>query len=93
MKTVKISVLSTDKASRAELFVRILWFIVSAIVLCVFGVIALLCLIVHWFYILITGKRHKTLNNVLRVYVYYRAKMEAYTMMVTEERSPILPED
>jgi hypothetical protein len=93
MKTVKISVTSLDKASRVELFVRILWAIVSGIVLWFFSILACVCLIVQWFYILITGKRHKTLNKVLRVYLYYRTKMAAYIMMLTEERSPILPED
>jgi hypothetical protein len=93
MKTVKINVSSQDKASRVELFVRILWFIISAIILWFFSIIAIICLIVHWFYILVTGKRQKTLNNVLRVYVYYRAKVDAYLMMLTEERNPLLPED
>jgi cellulose synthase/poly-beta-1,6-N-acetylglucosamine synthase-like glycosyltransferase len=92
MDTVKINVTSQNKASRVELFVRILWFIVSCVVLFFFSIIAIICLIVHWLYILILGKRHKTLNNVIRAYVYYRTKMEAYTMMLTEERSPILPE-
>jgi Domain of unknown function (DUF4389) len=93
MKTVKISIKSKDVASRLELFVRIVWTIVSGIVLCVFSLLAFLCLVVHWLYILITGRRHKGLNNLLRVYVLYRTKLYAYSFMLTDERNPIFPED
>ena len=93
MKTLKIDVKSSDKSPRWELLVRILWAIVGGIVLWFFSIIAIVCIIVHWFYILITGKRHKTLNNVLKVYLYYRTKLGAYVMMLTDERSPLLPED
>jgi hypothetical protein len=93
MKTVKVDVKSNDKASRLELFVRILWAIVGGIILWIFSIIAILCVIVHWFFILITGKRNKALNNLLRVYLYYRTKFEAYIIMLTDERSPLLPED
>lgn len=93
MKTVKINVVSLAKASKVELFVRILWAIVSSIVLWFFSIIVGVCVIIQWFYILITGKRHRTLNKVIRIYIYYRTKVEAYIMMLTEERSPILPED
>jgi hypothetical protein len=93
MKTVKVNVKGGKKASRAELFIRILWAIPSLIVLWIFGIIAGLCLIVHWFFILITGKRNRVLNNVVRVYVYYSTKVRAYLSLLTDERSPILPED
>ena len=93
MKTVKIEIISRDKASRVELFVRIIWFILSAIVLWFFSILALLCLVVHWFYILITGKRHKGLNNLIKSYIIYRTKMTIYAFLLTEERNPIFPED
>jgi hypothetical protein len=93
MKTVKIDIKSNDKALRWELFVRILWAIVGGIILWVYSIIALVCIILHWFFILITGRRNKTLNNVLKVYLYYRTKFEAYLIMLTDERSPLLPED
>ncbi len=93
MKSIKVSVTSTDKAKRWELLVRILWAIVCGIILWVYSIIVLICLVVHWFYILITGKRNKTLNNVIRVYFYYRTKLEGYLFLLTDERSPILPED
>jgi hypothetical protein len=93
MKTVKVDVKSDNKSPRLELFVRILWAIVGGIVLWFFSIIAVVCIIVHWFFILITGRRNKTLNNVIRVYLYYKTKFEAYVTMLTDERSPILPED
>lgn len=93
MKTVNVSVKSDKKVSRAELFIRILWAIPSAIVLWIFGVIAGICLVVHWFFMLITGKRNKMLNGVVRGYLYYSTKMRAYLSLLTDERNPILPED
>jgi len=93
MKTVKVKIKSQDRASRLELLVRIVWFIVSSIVVWFFSIIALICVVVHWFYILITGKRHRGLNNLIKDYVIYRTKVLAYGLMVTEERNPIFPED
>lgn len=93
MKTVKVGIKSQDKASRLELLVRIVWFIVSSIVFWFFSIVAIVCVIIHWFYILVKGKRHKGLNNLIGSYVTYRAEMLAYGLMVTEERNPIFPED
>lgn len=92
LKTVEIDIESDSKASRLELFIRIVWAIPTAIVLWFFGIVAGVCLIVHWFYILVTGKRQKTLNNVVKKYVYYEAKTRAYLTLTTEERSPIVPD-
>ena len=93
MKTVKVAITGQNKASRLELFIRIVWFIVSAVVLWAFGIIMVICLVIQWFYILITGKRHKSLNDIIKSYIYYRTKMEAYGYLTTEERNPIFPED
>jgi hypothetical protein len=93
MKTVKIDVTSKDRASRLELFIRIIWLIVGGIILWLYSIIAAICIIVQWFFILIMGRRNKSLNNVIKVYLYYRTKFEAYLMMLTDERSPLLPED
>jgi Domain of unknown function (DUF4389) len=66
---------------------------VSSIVLCVFSVVAMLCLVAQWLYILFAGRRQKWLNGLLKGYVKYRTKMTAYAFLLTEERNPILPED
>jgi hypothetical protein len=93
MKTVKIKIKSQDRASRLELFIRIVWVIVSSIVLWLFGLLACVCAVVQWFYILIAGRRHKGLNKLLKVYVLYKAKLGAYSLMLTDERNPVFPED
>lgn len=92
MKTVQIEVQSADKASRLELFIRIVWMIPTVIVLWIFSVVALICFIVHWFFILIIGKRNRSLNNIVKAYVYYVAKVHSYVCLLTDERSPIIPE-
>ena len=91
MKTLKIDVKSDKKASRLELFVMILWLIFGGIVLFFFSIVAAICTILQWLYILITGKRSMSLNNVLRIYVVYRFSLEGYLLMLTDERSPIIP--
>ena len=93
MKTLNVLVQSNKKSPRLELFVRILWAIPTAIVLWIFGIIAGMCLVVQWFYILITGRRSRMLNDVIRGYFYYSTKVRAYLGLITDERSPILPED
>ena len=90
---MKIKVKSQDRASRLELFIRIVWVIVSSIVLWLFSLLACVCTVVQWLYILVTGRRHKGLSNLLKVYVLYRAKLGAYSLMLTDERNPIFPED
>ena len=91
MKTVSFDVDSSAKASRVELFVRILWCMVSYIVLLVFGMVAGLCLILEWLVILFTGKRNASLNNIIKMYVLYCVRLYAYALTLTEERSPIIP--
>ncbi len=93
MKTLKIEVKSDPKASRLELFVRIIWAILGCIVLSIFGIIAAICMVLQWLYILITGKRSKSLAEVLKLYLFYRFRLEGYLLMLTDERSPIIPVD
>lgn len=91
MKTLKIEVKSDAKASRAELFVRILWLVLCTIVLAFFGILAVICLVLQWLYILITGKRSRDLNGVMKAYLVYRFSLDGYLFMLTDERNPILP--
>lgn len=93
MKTVKVGVKSDRNAPRLELFVRIIWAIPTAVVICIFGMIAKLCILLNWLCILVTGKRNRTLTGVARDYLYYSTKVQAYLSLLTDERSPILPED
>ena len=93
MKTVKISADGQKVALRLELLVRLVWAVVSSVVLFFFGIIAMICALLQWLHILVTRRRHAWLNRVLASYVFYRAKLNAYLFMLTDERSPILPED
>ncbi|MDE1861263.1 MAG: DUF4389 domain-containing protein [Candidatus Micrarchaeota archaeon] len=93
MKTIKMQVKSAPKASRLELFVRIIWAIIGSIVLAIFGIISFICMVLQWIYILIAGKRSKELNKVLKLYVLYRFRLEGYLLMLTDERSPLIPEE
>jgi hypothetical protein len=92
MKTLNTTITSASKSSRVELFVRILWAILSCIVLFFFSIVAIICVILHWIYILITGKRSKGLNDVLKSYVIYRFRVDGYLMMLTDERNPLIPQ-
>ena len=65
--------------------------IVSGIVLWIFSIIALICLVVQWLIILITGKRNNSLTGILRSYFYYRTRLDGYLLLLTDERSPIIP--
>jgi uncharacterized membrane protein len=92
MKTVQYDVQSDQKASRVELFVRIIWGIISMIVLWILAVIAGICFILQWLYILVSGKRSTELNKVIKIYVRYQVGVISYLYLLTDERNPILPE-
>ena len=92
MKTVKYEVTFSEKASRLELLVRFLWMIPCYIVLWVLGIIATIAWVVQFLHILILGKRNKTVHEWLVKYVAYCAKLDSYIMLLTEERTPIMPE-
>jgi len=91
MKNVKFSARSAPQASRSELFVRILWLILTGIVMIAFSIIIFFCSIIEWLFILVIGKRNRSLNGALRMFVIYVARSRSYLYMLTDERSPIVP--
>ncbi|VVB56872.1 Uncharacterised protein [uncultured archaeon] len=93
MKTVKFDVTFKEPASRVELFVRMVWAIPTAIVMIVLAIIAAIASVLQWFHILFVGKRHKALHGWIYKFLVYVVKYEAYKDMLTDERSPIMPED
>ena len=93
METVSYSVKSAVKASRMELLMRILWAILTGIVLAVFRIIAVIAVICQIILVLVNGEKNMTLNSWIQKYVGYIAKRHSYLMLLTDERSPILPED
>ncbi len=91
MKTVKSSITYREKASRWELFVRIIYAIPLIIVAWAFGIIAGLAEIILWFHILILGRRHRSLSKFMTSYLVYMFNIRAYLNLVTDERPPIIP--
>jgi len=93
METVNFSVKSENKSSRVELFIRIVWGILTGIVLFFLQIIGGIAFVLQWFIILLTGERNPSINTWIMKYVSYVTKRMAYMMLLTDERNPILPED
>ncbi len=78
-------------AGRLELLIRIVYWILIAIVAWVYGVIACICLIIQWFHILILGCRNEGLSNFAKGYLEYLVHVMGYTYIMTDKRPDILP--
>jgi hypothetical protein len=78
-------------ASRLELLIRILYWILIGIVLWVYGIIAFICLFIQWFHILFLGSRNEWLSNVARGYLEYLVDVMGYTYIMTDTRPEIFP--
>lgn len=81
-----------EKASRIELFVRIVYWILIGIVLWVYGIIAFICLFIQWFVILILGHRNRSLGEFIQGYAEYYVHVMNYMYFFTDKRPMILPE-
>jgi len=92
MKTVTINVKSSEKASRLELFIRIVWTILCSIVLGIVGIFAVIAMFIQWFHILILGKRQMQLNKFYTAWMTAFFAMSYYKNLSTDERPPIIPE-
>ncbi len=78
-------------ASRLELLIRILYWIVIGIVLIVYGFIAEICLIIQWFVILILGHRNEGLSNFIKGYLEYNVYVTSYVFFMTDRRPEVMP--
>jgi len=78
-------------ASRFELLIRILYWILIGIVLWVYGIIAFICLIIQWFHILILGSRNEWLSDIAKGYLEYLVNVMGYTYIMTDTRPDIFP--
>lgn len=78
-------------ASRLELLIRILYWIAIGIVLVVYRFVAVLCLIVQWFVILIVGSRNEGLSNFVKGYLEYLVYVTPYIYFMTDRRPEVLP--
>ncbi|MGA2161701.1 MAG: DUF4389 domain-containing protein [Methanoregula sp.] len=79
------------EASRLELLIRIAYWILIGIVACIYGIIAIICLIIQWFHILIFGTRHEGLSNFAKGYLEYIVHVMSYTYIMNDKRPTILP--
>ena len=55
MNSVKVELVSDEKASRLELFIRIFWSMIVGFVLGFIGIFAAIALCLEWLHILFTG--------------------------------------
>jgi Domain of unknown function (DUF4389) len=78
-------------ASRFELLIRIVYWILIGIVLWIYGMIAFIVLFIQWFHILILGCRNESLSNFARGYLEYLVHVMPYTYVMTDTRPDILP--
>ena len=78
-------------AGRLELLIRIAYWILIGIVMWVYGVIAMICLIIQWFHILILGSRNDALSNFAKGYLEYMVHVMGYVYVMTDRRPDILP--
>jgi len=78
-------------ASRLELLIRIIYWILIGIVAAVYGIIASICLFIQWFHILILGRRNEGLSNFAKGYLEYMVNVMSYTYIMTDKRPDILP--
>ncbi len=79
-------------ASRLELLVRIGYWIVIGIISWVYSILALICGILQWFFILIMGQRQRGLSDFLRGYLEYVVSRMPYLYLMTDKRPILLPD-
>lgn len=79
-------------ASRLELLVRILYWIAIGIVEFVYGILAMICLFVQWFFILIFGRRQQGLSDFAKGYFEYTVSRMPYMYFMTDVRPKVLPD-
>ena len=78
-------------ASRLELLVRIVYWILIGIVVWVYGILAFICLFIQWFHILILGRRNEGLSNFAKGYLEYLVHVMNYVYIINDKRPGILP--
>jgi hypothetical protein len=78
-------------AGRLELLIRILYWIAIGIVLAVYRFIAVICMIIQWFVILILGRRNEGLSNFIKGYLEYMVHVTPYVYFMTDKRPAVMP--
>jgi len=91
--SIKFSALYVEDASRLELFIRIVYGFILAIIADIWGSFAEIAAVIQWFYILIMGRRHGSLWRFIAGYMRYYFRLEGYISLLTDERPPISGEE
>jgi len=92
MKTVLTKVNFVEKSRRIEMLYRLVWAIIAGLVLYVFALVALIVLVVQFFYILIYARRHKGLFDFLKAVYVQTFRLNSYLAFLTDERPPLVPQ-
>ncbi len=79
------------KASRIELFIRIVYAIPVGIILILYGILAGIVLILQWLRILLSGERNESFNNIIKGYLEYYVHLISYFSIITDERPGLNP--
>jgi hypothetical protein len=87
----KIFVYEHD-ARRLELLIRVGYWIAIGIVAWVYGILAMVCLFLQWFFILIMGRRQLGLSDFAKGYFEYIISRMPYMYFMTDRRPAVFPD-
>jgi hypothetical protein len=85
----KVDIKYEQKASRLELFIRMIMLIAYGIVAFFWGIAVVIVWTILWIYILITGKREVAMTKFIIRYWRFITRVGAYDLLLTDERPPL----
>ncbi len=80
-----------QKASRIELFIRWIYGIAIGIIFWLWGIFISIINFIHFWHILILGRRNSTIYKHTRRYIAASAYVESYLMFLTDSRPDLTP--
>lgn len=80
-----------QKASRIELLIRWIYGIAIGIIFWLWGIFISIINFIHFWHILILGRRNSTIYNNTRRYINAVAYVESYLMFLTDSRPDLTP--
>ncbi len=87
---IKLKVDFEESASRLEvLIIRWLYAIFLYIVIAIWGFVAEIVIFFQWLYILILGKRNKSMHNLVAGFFRFLTRATGYLYLLTDNRPPI----
>lgn len=81
-----------EKASRFELIVRLVYGIIASILYSLWSMLISIVQFVHFFYILIMGRRSATLYRHTRRFLTASTYVSAYLVFLTDQRPSLIPD-